>query len=270
MMKTKSVSTWLRVLLVVMLLGSLAACFGTPLVLKKTEPLAPRIMKSNAVKDQKFTKLLFLSPDEARCPNQCSEVVRTKNSYSRFVNEVEKLLMEKGFDIISGAIVSRVETKLSDSQTREKWDRVEKALLLGKDTGADAIFEIKDLFVDEVVKTYLRRPGEKEYREVPKDFANQFAANEKAAIFKVNIWQATVELRMIDMSGRVIWSGTKTVALTDVLPSDWIATLKAKYPNVEVSKSNYDYQLYYFNRDLISATVQDIIKELVMEMPGMV
>ena len=269
MSNATSVSKWMRVLVSALLLSSLFACFGTPLILRKTEPSPPRVMTSNTVKNEKITKLLFLSPDEAQCPNQCSEVVRTKNGYSRFVNEVEKLLMEKGFEIISGAIVSRVENKLSDSQTREKWDRVEKALLLGKDTGADAIFEIKDLFVDEVTKTYLKRPGEKEFREVPQDFAKQFATNEKASIFNINIWQATVELRMIDMSGKVIWSGTKTVSLTDVLPSDWTATLSSSYPNATVSSENYDFQLYYYNRDLISSTVQDIIKDLVNEMPGM-
>jgi hypothetical protein len=243
------------------------------LIVKKTNPEPPTILQAT----QSTTiprRLLFLSDKEARCPSQCTAVVKEQAEYQKFVSFVESLLMERGFELISGAIVSRIEDRLRDSKVREQWDRLEKALLLGKDTGADAIFEIKALYVTETKSVYLKETNSSAFILVPERYADEVRQRDPgSSAFPVLGWEATVELRLVDLNGKVIWSAAKTVRLSDRLPESWRVRLAPTYPFATPARSlgelpyNFDYNMYVYDTALQKSTLLEIIEELVGKIP---
>lgn len=256
----------LRHLFLVLALAICVGCIRDPMIVRRTDPAAPAI-QTPASGSQIPLKLLYLTDAEAKCPNRCSEVVKGKEDFAKFSSMLERMLMDRGFELVSGAVVSRVEDRLRENKSREVWDRLEKALLLGKDTGADAIFEVKTLYVDEFKRVFLKN-GNEPYTEVPERYATEVLARDHhARVFALDFWSATVELRALDLAGRVIWAGQKTVRITDVLPTDWNAKVDGEG---EVMVRNFDYQMYLYNKELIADTLNAIIKELVQKMPSKV
>ena len=92
-----------------------AGCAPTTLTIVRTRPEAPTTLESTRT-SKIPTKLLFLSEKEASCPNLCSSVA--SEEYRNSVDLIEHLLMEKGFELINGGVVSRVEDRLKESKTR--------------------------------------------------------------------------------------------------------------------------------------------------------
>jgi hypothetical protein len=222
-------------------------------------------------------KLIFISQAEANCPTQCADTISSQSGFRRIVSHIEKRLSQHGFSLISGDIVSRVEDRLRKNETREKWGRTEKALLLGADTGADAIFEVRSLFIDQRIQTFLKEPGASNFKKVPMAYAARITQEESsAAKFDVPIWEATVEIRMIDIDGNVIWTGAKTVRTTDILPDDWEVLLDRTRPDARIARSlgplggrkqeNFDYYRYFHDADLQKEQIKLIIDDLIQQL----
>ncbi|MCB9558075.1 MAG: hypothetical protein H6707_18315 [Deltaproteobacteria bacterium] len=194
-------------------------------------------------------------------------------NYKRLVSHVEKTLLQRGFELISGAIVSRVENRLKKNETREKWDRTEKALLLGKETGADAIFEVRSVYVDVVTRAFIKGDGDAEYVERPLAYArSQISQDSSMRMVQVPVWKASVELRIINMDGKVLWSGTKSISTTDIMPEDWHAKVapiegRAGAARIEKSGQNFDYFMYFHDAELQEKRVRMLIEDLIGQTP---
>ena len=262
-------------------------CGSTTFVLKQTEFEEPIIYSSNGTKTFP-KKLIFLSKTEAACPKECSEIVHNANKYQGWISQVEQKLLARGYKLISGAIVSRVEEKLVESENRETWDRTEKALLLGKKTGADAIFEVRGLWSDLSERTFIKKKGEDSYKEVPEKYADELIKEDlkhkEMSRFDVPYWKVLVELRVLDMDGNVMWSGSRFVRTTDIMPEDWIAQLKDSRPNAKIVRKrtsppwqfwrtgnrkdeNFDYSRYYYDNELQEEQFYMIIDDLIGRLP---
>ncbi len=282
-----------RSMVTCLIVGALVSgCSSYAITVEKTQPAELTVL-SGGPGGTGLRRLIFLSPDEAKCPTQCSDVVNS-TGYKRHVSYVEKKLQQKGYSLISGAIVSRVEHFLKDSDSREKWDRTEKALLLGKETGADAILEVRSLYVDHKKHYYLKAAGKDSFRRKPtktveKDlkawrrdkpsngwmwfpivgWAILASAPTPPSGYIIPEWEATVEVRMIDLDGKVIWSGEKTVTTTNIMPEDWRARLDGHYSwsRIKGDDENFDYFEYFDDSELQRKQLDLIIDAIVAEMP---
>jgi hypothetical protein len=282
-----------RTLLV--LLGSAVAvgCRSIPIVMEKSEPEGPSIVRLAGISPK---RLIFLPPAEAACPNKCSDVV-LKDNFTESLALVEQALQERGYTLISGSIVSRIEEKLKGEVLREQWDRTEKALLLGHATGADAIFQIQAIYVDIYAWDYLRESHASSFQRRPRKsvlnaleewqppaggwilipvlgWAYYAAANDPPSRFQIPFWKATVRARLLDLDGKIIWSGTQTVTTTDIIPDDWHARLDGKHPESKVRRSptgkkdeNFDYFDYFYNLQLQQEQLHMIIDNLIKQLP---
>ena len=283
MIKTKLLSYLLICSTILLSFG----CGSTTFVLKQTEFKEPIIYGGNGTKTFP-KKLIFLSKPEAACPKECSEIVHNANKYQGWISQIEQKLLARGYKLISGAIVSRVEEKLVESDYREVWDRTEKALLLGKKTGADAIFEVRGLWADLDERAFIKKKGEEIYKEVPEKYADELIREDlkhkEISRFDVGYWKVLVELRVLDMDGNVMWSGSRFVSTTDIMPEDWIAQLKDSRPNAKIVRKrtsppwqfwrtgkrkdeNFDYSRYYYDTELQEAQLYMIIDDLIRRLP---
>ncbi len=272
-------------------------CTSIPMTVEKTKPDDAVILQSKNVRAPK--RVIFLSAKEAECPTRCAATV-TKESYSKAVTRIEQRLQEQGYSLISGAIVSRIENQLGKSKTREVWDRTEKALLLGKETGADAIFEVRTLYIDQKSRDFLKEFRTKEFREKPRGtvqkaitewrrgqkpgniwlfipifgWAYYYVYNDPPSSYELPVWEANVSARMIDLDANVIWSGSKTVRSTDIMPHDWRASLDAGYPRSQVvmtfngtKDQNFDYLELHDDHQLQKKQLYMIIDSLIAQLP---
>ena len=214
------------------------------------------------------------------------------------VEVIEQRLQERGFNLISGAIVSRVEQMLKGSEKGERLDRTEKALLVGKETGADAIFVVKALYVDQVDRWFLKQRGEDNFVEKPERVVHDAIrewpdqkpsaawywlpvlgwlrlamADSPPSLFVVPVWEAMVEAQMLDLDGNIVWSGSETLRSVNVIPSSWEARLNGDYPDSHVrsfwgrKNQNFDYFEYYENTELQRKQVRLIIDSLIDHLP---
>lgn len=246
--------------------------------LSKTAPEPAQFLSAPM---QKPRKLLMLPLAEAVCPNQCARISHSSRQ-DEYVAETLRLLMKRGYEIIDGAVVVRVEEHAEKPYFDETWDRLEKALLLGKNSGADAILTIDRLYVDYEPITQMyekpergKAPAGAKFEEVPERLALKAGTMKPktVSVFKAYVWNATVEMRLIDMSGKVIWTGTKTIRSTDIIPETWTAQLVLIPPMARikikdgVEAFNYDYYMYLYNEDKQRQALLNILNELVKKMP---
>jgi hypothetical protein len=277
---------------------NVAGCAPLRLTIAKTTPEEPVFLRGTASHEAAFARLIFLSPTGANCPHLCTRAVRAEGDYSHFISRLEQRLQERGFNLISGAIVSRVEQMLKGSERGERLDRTEKALLVGKETGADAIFVVRALYVDQVDRWFLKPRGEDNFVEKPENIVHaaivEWPAQKPSAAwywlpvlgwlrlamadsspsrFVVPAWEARVEAQMLDLDGNIVWSGSKAVRSVDVIPSSWEVGLNGHYPDSEVRSSwgkknqNFNYFEYYEDTELQRKQVQLIIDDLIDHLP---
>ena len=286
--------------------GSLGLVLGAALVLgcatypvnvEKTTPEDPIIMKGKQLKVVP-TRVMFLSNKEAKCPTRCSATVE-KESYNKLVTRIEQRMQERGYSLISGAIVSRIEDKLLGGEQREEWDRTEKALLLGKDTGAEAIFVVRTLYIDQKARWLLKETRTNEFLERPEltvaktikewrrggkpstgwlavpifGWIYYYIVNAPPIGYEFPVWEAVVRARMLDLDGNVLWSASKMVRSTDIMPNDWRARLESTHPWTRVVTSygkkdqNFDYSTLYDDQELQTKTLSKIIDSLIAQLP---
>lgn len=272
-------------------------CTSIPLAVEKTEPDDAVILQSKTAQAPK--RIIFLSPKEAKCPTRCSTLVESETRYLKFLTHIEQRLQERGYNLISGAIVSRIEEKLLEGRAREEWDRTEKALLLGKETGADAILEVRALYLDEKKRNFLKEMRTKEFREKPEKavdiaineweyqrptrwwwwipifgWAYYYVAYDPPSRYAVPVWESHLNVRMIDLDGKVIWSGYKTVRITDIIPDNWEGSLDPDYPQAKINRTimgqkeeNFDYYQYQDNTELLEKQLYMLIDSLIAQLP---
>lgn len=175
--------------------------------------------------------------------------------------------MAHGYELVSGAIVSRVEKQLAGNNARETWDRTEKAMLLGRETGADAIVEIRALYIDEAATHYLKESEDTGFKKVSQQYADERAEMKVASRYELPFWEARVEMRIVSVDGAVLWQGGHSIQTSDVLPESWVITLYDDYPDARETESNFDYDMYYRDDQLKMEQLYDIIDALLARMP---
>lgn len=187
------------------------------------------------------------------------------------VSAVEHALMAKGFLLVDKGVVSRIEQYLGANthNTRENWNTLEKALLLGKETGADAIVQVRTMKVFRETKVYALRNGENVFNPVPDKYGYNLMWSGQGSILPREWWSVMVEIRMINIQGELIWAGFKEVKLTDVLPEDWKAILIPQLGGYAmVSEANLPYETYANDEALIRNKLTDALFEMLNVIPS--
>jgi hypothetical protein len=193
-----------------------------------TSSLAPRLSEKN------YSKIMIMPPSGTK-----------RGEFDSMIALFEQVFIKRGITPINGAVTGRVVMQVPDTTGKEKNETaqnlsdVERAFIMAKETGCDAILQIGELSTSVATPTRFFIAGRKDrpavFREVGEEEYQGWSQPKRAFRSK---WITFIG-RLSDVeSGEVLASFNIISAPNWSLPSDYVMTLRN---GIEVMSQNYPY-----------------------------
>ncbi len=243
-----------------LVVGTLAACGKTStLTVKPGESTPPELLPSEQLEKYIYKKILVLPIEsDVKIEDTTIQVLRDKEP-AYYGTRLEKALLSQGFEVIAAEIVSRAQKGINS-----KMSAAEKALLMGKETKADAVFIVQsmtisgttDYFTVEDLKTKEIEPN-----LVKADKKGRlFHEETEQCIFRLPYYQIEFEGKLIDArSGGVLWVGSTTHTVVDALDESWVAKLDK---DCGLVNENFSFGQYVAGETALESTYDGLLAEL--------
>lgn len=215
--------------LALLCLPALSGCGSTIALLQKpTEPAAVELVPAPRLKQYVYKKILLLPPEKAVEVRDFRVKTVSEKTAQYYMAKLEKALLQKGFQVISPEIVARADQGAKDS--KNALSAAEKAMIMGQQTEADAVFIVQSIAVQGMVK-YFAMQDEKAVEVEPgmvriNDEFEAVHVQTGQCLFALPYYEVRLEAKLVEAaSGAVLWVGTGRQRSTDVLRQDWSAEL---------------------------------------------
>jgi hypothetical protein len=233
------------------------------LTVKPGEPAPAEIVPSPQLEEFAYKKILML-PYEGKIDvrDLDLQVVSTKDSHW-YGSRVERALLSQGFDVISSEIVARAQKNIRGAN---KMSSAEKALVMGKETQADAVFMVQSLGVFgqanfyrvDDLKVEQIEPGRVKYDEKKQ---RHYHADTEECLVRVPYYEVHFEGKLVDAySGNVLWVGTGKQTSIDAFSESWVAKLGK---HCEIVEQNFIYDDYIGSETALAETVGELVNRMV-------
>jgi len=201
----------------------LAGCGSTStLTIRPTTPATAELVPTPALEAHVYRRVLVLPPDKDVVVDESVEpaIVRDKNT-NYYVSKVEKSLLSQGFEVIAPEIVARA------AKGATKHSAAERALIMGKETRADAVLMIQSIRVVGGEKFFhIEDLSEVEPGLRAEDDGMPIHRTTGLCLYRLPYYEIRLEGRMIDVrSGDVLWVGSGRETTLDTLTESWTAKL---------------------------------------------
>jgi Bacterial SH3 domain len=231
------------------------------LTVKPGTPTALELLPSPRLEEFAYKKILLL-PFEGEVTLEDTELpVLRQQDGSYYTNRLEKALLARGFEVISPEIVARVSKSVKDTG---KLSAVEKAMVMGKETKADAVFVVQsivvvgiaDFYAVDKLETVKLDPGKVEEKK------GQFYQPEtKDCVYQLPYYAVQLEGKLIDATtGSVLWVGSGRQTVIDSLTESYVAKLGKK--ECELLEENFVFADKLAGEPQLSAVVTDLAGRL--------
>lgn len=138
----------------------------------------------------------------------------SRGAFEGYLNEFERALLQKGLRVVSSAVTGRV-VQERKSESAAQLSDVERALILARETGADALLQVGSLETVNATKSRWFCTPSRE-RELEECTAKQYLSSEFGRSISGPQWR--FQGRLIDVrSGEVLASIEFTTAVVDHL-----------------------------------------------------
>jgi len=203
---------------------ALVACGSeSTLVVRPTTPAPAELVPTPQLQEFAYKHLLVLPPESGVAVDEGIQIplIRDKKT-SYYMERLEKLLLSQGFEVISPEIVARVGQKAQAAGSA-----VARALIMGKETHADAVLLVQAISAGFAEKFYhiedfsevepgLRVEEDGEYRH----------KETGACLYRLPYYELRTDAKMIDVQGgNVLWVGSVRETMLDSLKESWTAKL---------------------------------------------
>lgn len=251
-------------------LGSALLAFGCgkadTLTVKPGSPEAPELMPSPRLEEFAYKKILLL-PYEGEVAIKDIDADAVKEpSGAYYTGKVEKALLSQGFDVISPEIVARVSKSMKGG---DKLSAAEKALVMGKETKADAVFVIQSIALEGVADFYSvedmksRKVEAAKVKQNLKD-GSWYEPETKDCVYRLPYYVVRLEAKLIDAaSGNVLWVGSGKQTAIDSLSESYVAKLDK---HCEVVEENFVFKDQLAGEPQLSATFTKLSARLLEPM----
>jgi hypothetical protein len=247
------------VTLCVALLG--AGCGSNlTLTVHPTTPAAVELVPSPQLREQAYKKILLLPPESAvQVEKVESKIVQAKDA-GYYTSLLEKSLLGQGFEVISAEVTARAGAAAAGKNA------MEKAIMLGKQTKADAVLLLQNVAAHGAARYFdisAMPATEVEVARVKfdEDDGTPWHAETEACLYRLPFYELRVEAKLIDTrSGTVLWVGSGRQTSTDVIKESWVADMD---DNCEVKGQNFIYAAYIDSEDTLQKTATTLIQRLI-------
>lgn len=242
-----------------------AACAKTStLTVKPSTPQAAELLPAEQLEAGVYKRLLLLPIESDVDVKDTDVAVLAEKATSYYSAKLEKALLAQGFELISPEIVARAEKGLKGG----KLSAAEKALILGKETKADAVFQVQELAIRGTVDYFTVE----DLKTLPVD-ASRVKADKKGrlfhseteqCVFKLPYYEVRFEGKLIDArSGDVLWVGSGRENVVDALEESWVAKLDK---DCGLEKENFVFTDYVASESTLDSTFAALVSRLLEPM----
>jgi hypothetical protein len=245
----------------VALLLLLSGCSSlTTLTVRRSEPKPPTLVPAPQLTERQYKRVLLVPPEQGvKVSALVESQVPSEKELSYYTSKLEKILLAKGFEVVSSEIVARAKTVVSAGAR----SYAERALAMGMETHADAVFTIQELSVHDGERFIHLR----DLKDVPPaeraqdDDGRYFHRETEACLYRLPLYEVRIAAKLIDVQdGDVLWVGEGQEKSLDVLPKSWVAKLD-KECQVE-EQVPYNYRDYLASEEAFDSTVTDLFMRL--------
>ncbi|MBV1861751.1 MAG: SH3 domain-containing protein [Nannocystaceae bacterium] len=237
---------------------------NSTLTVKPSTPQAAELLPADLLEAGVYKKLLLL-PIESKLDVKDTDVaVLAEKQTSYYSAKIEKALLAQGFELISPEIVARAEKGIKGG----KLSAAEKALILGKETKADAVFLVQELAIRGTVDYFTvedLKTQPVDASRVKTDKKDRLYHSEtEQCVFKLPYYEVRFEGKLIDArSGNVLWVGSGRQNVVDALEESWVAKLDK---DCGLEKENFVFTDYVASESTLDSTFGGLVSRLLEPM----
>jgi len=208
-----------------------------------------------------YKSILILPPE--RRP-QAGGSLMSDGLYDTLTSNFSRSLLQFGFRVISPDVVARIEARLSQKKKDTARGRVysvaEKALIMGKETNADAILVVSDFSIRPFRRRYAWDPVGNMMRHVGSEWSNALPDQWECTLdFKFA--RAHLEAKLIDVaSGSILWIGNATNRTPNLLRRNWNGVItEGDGKSCMIEAQTFDLRGYATNATTLERQVRALV-----------
>ncbi len=206
------------------------------LTVKPSTPEDPELVPSPRLEEFAYKKILLLPYEGEVTIKDLEFTTLGDQDGAYYTSKLEKALLARGFEVISPEIVARI-TK--STKGAGKLSAVEKAMVMGKETKADAVFITQSIMLESVADFYsvdeldTLRVDPAKVKQDPKS-EEYYQPETKDCVYRLPYYAVRLEGKLIDAkTGNVLWVGSGRQTAIDSLSESYVAKLGKKCELVE-------------------------------------
>lgn len=244
---------------------TVAGCAKTStLTVKPSTPQAAELLPAEQLKAGVYKRLLLLPIESDVDVKDTDVAVVSEKAAAYYSAKLEKALLAQGFELISPEIVARAEKGIKGG----KLSAAEKALILGKETKADAVFLVQELAIRGTVDYFTVE----DLKTLPVDASRVktdkkerlYHSETEQCVFKLPYYEVRFEGKLIDArSGDVLWVGSGRQNVVDALEESWVAKLDK---DCTLEKENFVFTDYVASESTLDSTFAGLVSRLLEPM----
>ena len=238
----------------------LTACGKTStLTVKPGQSSSPELIPAKQLEASIYKKILVLPIEgDIEVKDTTIKVLREKKP-EYYGAKLEKALLAQGFEVISSEIVARAQKGI-----KGKLSGAEKALIMGKETKADAVFMVQSMAISGTTDFFT--VDDLKTKTVAKNLVKEdkkgrlFHAETEQCIFRLPYYEVRFEGKMIDArTGNVLWVGSGRQTVVDALDESWVAKLDKECSLVT---ENFSFGQYVAGEGALTSTYDGLLAQL--------
>jgi hypothetical protein len=232
----------------------------TTLTVRPTTPSELSLVPAPRLSEHRYKRVLIVPPEEGvSVSDRIESQVPASRDVRFYTGEVEKILLAKGFEVVSSEIVARAK----NASASGKYSFAERALVLGRGTHADAVLSIQRLAIEDHEKFYHRldlsevAPADR----AQDDDGHYFHRKTDQCLYRLPLYKVVVSAKLIDVQGGdVLWVGEGSETSLDTMPRSWVAKLDDDCQARE--QVPFNYRDYLAGEEGYDRTVKDLFMRL--------
>lgn len=227
-------------------------------------PAPAELIPAEQLEANIYKKVLLL-PIEASIELKDTSLSVLDKQPSYYEAKLEKGLLAQGFEVISPEIVARAQKGMKGSG---KLSSAEKAMMMGKETNADAVFLVPSLSIVGTTDYYTvedlqTQPADASRVKTDKK-GRLYHSESEQCVFAVPYYEVRLEGKLIDArDGSVLWVGSGRQTVVDTLDESWVAKLDK---DCELQKENFVFADYVAAETTLDEAVVGLVGRMVAPM----